>query len=79
LWDEYRSHCATLGRAVSVTLPGGATLRGTATAIDADGRLVVATGTGEERLAAGDVLHVRPDDDHGDPPVQGRATVAPDH
>lgn len=79
LWDEYRDHCATLGRAVTVTLPGGQALVGTAVSIDDDGRLVIATGAGEEHLAAGDVHHVRPDDDRGDPPVQGRASLAPDH
>jgi BirA family biotin operon repressor/biotin-[acetyl-CoA-carboxylase] ligase len=59
LREAYRRNCATLGQAVTVLLPGGRRLRGTATDIDPDGRLEVATGTGEQRLAAGDVHHVR--------------------
>jgi BirA family biotin operon repressor/biotin-[acetyl-CoA-carboxylase] ligase len=59
LWEAYRGHCATLGRAVTALLPGGATVRGMATDIDPDGRLVVATTTGEQRLSAGDVHHLR--------------------
>jgi BirA family transcriptional regulator, biotin operon repressor / biotin---[acetyl-CoA-carboxylase] ligase len=56
----YRARCRTLGQAVTVSLPGGERLRGTATDIDADGRLVVRTEGGEEHhLAAGDVHHLR--------------------
>jgi BirA family biotin operon repressor/biotin-[acetyl-CoA-carboxylase] ligase len=55
----YRSLCRTLGRRVTVTLPGGDALRGTATDIDRDGRLLVRAPDGEHRLAAGDVHHLR--------------------
>jgi BirA family biotin operon repressor/biotin-[acetyl-CoA-carboxylase] ligase len=55
----YRARCRTLGQAVTVTLPAGGALRGTATDVDADGCLVVRTANGEHRLAAGDVHHVR--------------------
>jgi len=85
----YLSHCATLGQPVTATLPGRGTLRGTAEAVDPDGRLVVATATGEHRLAAGDVHHLRPGRAAGamasraggpsDPPVQGRVPLAPAH
>ncbi len=53
--------CGTLGSAVRVELPGGTDLVGTATSIDADGRLnVVNDADGEERtVAAGDVTHLR--------------------
>jgi BirA family transcriptional regulator, biotin operon repressor / biotin---[acetyl-CoA-carboxylase] ligase len=54
LRERYVAACATLGRAVRVELPGGV-LEGTATDVDADGRLVV-DGT---PLSAGDVVHVR--------------------
>lgn len=58
--DGYRLHCATLGRKVSVTLPGGATLTGTGSDVDGDGRLVVAGPDGyPTAVAAGDVVHVR--------------------
>nr|WP_246319984.1 biotin--[acetyl-CoA-carboxylase] ligase [Nocardioides kongjuensis] len=56
---SYRSNCATLGRDVRVELPGGGELLGRATDIDDDGRLVVATADGTERVGAGDVIHVR--------------------
>lgn len=56
----YESRSATLGFRVEVSLPGGTTLQGTATAIDGTGRLVVMTDDGATRaVAAGDVLHVR--------------------
>jgi BirA family biotin operon repressor/biotin-[acetyl-CoA-carboxylase] ligase len=55
-----RSQCITLGRAVLVELPDGARLEGTATALDADGRLVVRLADGREQtVAAGDVTHAR--------------------
>lgn len=62
LATSYRSHCATLGREVRVDLPGGGRLTGRATDIDADGRLVVETASGTERVGAGDVVHVRATD-----------------
>lgn len=62
LATSYRSHCATLGREVRVDLPGGGTMTGRATDIDADGRLVVETASGTERVGAGDVVHVRATD-----------------
>ena len=55
----YRAACATLGSQVEVTLPSGDKLAGRAEDIAADGSLVVVTATGTERVAAGDVTHVR--------------------
>ncbi|HEX7834111.1 MAG TPA: biotin--[acetyl-CoA-carboxylase] ligase [Pseudolysinimonas sp.] len=55
-----RRQCITLGRAVRIELPDGAALEGTATALDADGRLVVRLTDGtEQTVAAGDVTHAR--------------------
>jgi BirA family transcriptional regulator, biotin operon repressor / biotin---[acetyl-CoA-carboxylase] ligase len=52
--------CATIGHDVRVELPGRRVLAGTATAIDADGRLLVRTAEGpEEAVSVGDVVHVR--------------------
>ncbi len=51
----YQELCATVGRTVTVSLPGGGQLVGLAEAVDADGRLVVAG----RPVAAGDVVHVR--------------------
>ncbi|MEU5786526.1 biotin--[acetyl-CoA-carboxylase] ligase [Micromonospora purpureochromogenes] len=59
LRDAYVASCATVGRRVRVLLPDGAELTGLATGVDADGQLLVDTGAGERRLAAGDVLHLR--------------------
>ncbi len=58
LIDTYRLHCATIGATVRVTLPAGVELIDTATGVDDDGALLV----GGERVAAGDVVHVRPAD-----------------
>jgi BirA family biotin operon repressor/biotin-[acetyl-CoA-carboxylase] ligase len=56
----YLKHCATLGRTVRVSLPGGASLTGTATTVDGEGRLVVRAVDGSATaLAAGDVSHLR--------------------
>lgn len=60
---EVRRSCTTLGRRVRAELPGGEVVTGLAAELDGDGRLVVATGGGGVRVvAAGDVLHVRPQD-----------------
>ncbi|HEY9475194.1 MAG TPA: biotin--[acetyl-CoA-carboxylase] ligase [Mycobacteriales bacterium] len=59
LHAAYLAACDTVDRSVSVALPSGEMLAGTATGVDVDGRLVVATGAGERTVAAGDVLHVR--------------------
>ena len=55
----YTRACATIGRDVRVDLPGGDTLTGRATGIDAGGRLTVRTASGETAVGAGDVVHVR--------------------
>lgn len=62
---EYRAACATVGRPVSVEM-SHETLTGTAVAVSDEGHLVVApAGGGERRLvAAGDVVHLRPQGPH---------------
>ena len=59
LAGDYLAWSSTVGTTVAVTLPDGTTLSGVAQAVDWDGRLVVATGTGTVELASGDVQHVR--------------------
>ncbi|MEV0877619.1 biotin--[acetyl-CoA-carboxylase] ligase [Micromonospora echinofusca] len=59
LRDAYLAACATVDRQVRVLLPGGGEVTGTATGVDADGQLLVATSAGTRALAAGDVLHLR--------------------
>jgi len=53
--ERYRSECDTIGREVTVSLPGGEQLTGTATGLDRSGRLLV----GDRAVGAGDVVHVR--------------------
>ncbi len=55
----YRQYCSSLGHRVVVLIPGDEVVEGTATDIDADGRLIVDTPAGSRLLAAGDVLRVR--------------------
>ena len=56
----YRSHLATLGRAVRIELPGGDTCEGRAIDVESDGRLVVLDDCGvSHRFDVGDVIHVR--------------------
>jgi BirA family transcriptional regulator, biotin operon repressor / biotin---[acetyl-CoA-carboxylase] ligase len=60
LLAEYRGLCGTLGRIVRVELPGGRVLAGTASDIDATGRLLVSeAGSPVQPVSAGDVIHVR--------------------
>lgn len=54
----YRSRCATLGRAVTVTL-ADRTLEGVATGITRSGELEVAAGATSQTVRTGDVMHVR--------------------
>lgn len=60
LHTAYVTDCATIGKAVRVLLPDGTEIAGTATAVDAEGRLVLSPDTGGVRvIAAGDVVHLR--------------------
>ncbi|HEU4539927.1 MAG TPA: biotin--[acetyl-CoA-carboxylase] ligase [Jiangellaceae bacterium] len=59
LAEAYQHACGTLGRHVRVVLPGGGTITGRATGIDADGRLVLSTPNGECTIGAGDIIHLR--------------------
>lgn len=55
-----RERCSTIGQDVRVYTTSGGTLRGTARALEDDGRLVVSTEDGDVAVAAGDVVHLRP-------------------
>ncbi|MEW1961347.1 biotin--[acetyl-CoA-carboxylase] ligase [Microbacterium sp. NPDC077644] len=57
--DAVSARCATLGRDVDVSLPGGGALHGTAIRLAGDGRLVVEVDGAEHLIAAGDVVHAR--------------------
>ena len=61
LLAEYRRLCRTVGAQVAVVRADGSTLRGTATAVDDDGHLLVARPAGGrvERVTVGDVVHLR--------------------
>jgi BirA family transcriptional regulator, biotin operon repressor / biotin---[acetyl-CoA-carboxylase] ligase len=58
LADELRRRCTTLGRPVRVELPGRV-LEGLAVDVSDEGLLVIETDTGTERVAVGDVVHLR--------------------
>ena len=60
LRHEYVRRCATIGREVTVTMPGTEGVTGTATGVDGAGRLEVRTPVGLAAVTAGDVVHVRP-------------------
>lgn len=60
LLSAYVEVCDTLGREVTVALPSGSEIRGTAEAVDSAGRLLVRHDGELVPLAAGDVTHVRP-------------------
>lgn len=61
LRERVVARCSTVGARVLVTLADGSTLNGTATGIDATGRLdVEREGGGAVSVAVGDVTHVRP-------------------
>jgi BirA family biotin operon repressor/biotin-[acetyl-CoA-carboxylase] ligase len=62
---EYVHRCATLGREVTVTMPGTEVITGTATGVDRAGRLEVRTAHGLAVVTAGDVVHVRPANEPG--------------
>jgi BirA family biotin operon repressor/biotin-[acetyl-CoA-carboxylase] ligase len=56
--DRYIACSDTVGRQVRVLLPGGGELVGEAVDVDAQGRLVVDSGT-RTTVAAGDIVHLR--------------------
>ncbi|MFH5229419.1 biotin--[acetyl-CoA-carboxylase] ligase [Antrihabitans spumae] len=56
LADAYRERCATIGAQVRAELPGGDRIEGTATDVDANGRLII----DGRAVSAGDVTHLRP-------------------
>jgi BirA family transcriptional regulator, biotin operon repressor / biotin---[acetyl-CoA-carboxylase] ligase len=60
LAEEQRRRSATLGARVRVTLAAG-DVTGTARAIDDSGQLIVETAEGSRTVAAGDVVHLRPE------------------
>lgn len=62
LFAAYRNSCATLGRRVNVQLPHGASLSGTAEAVEPSGGLQVRLDDGSlNTVVAADVVHLRPE------------------
>lgn len=61
--ERWRRNSATLGRHVAVSFPNGRKVSGRAVAIDDTGCLRVALENGAvETIAAGDIVHLRPED-----------------
>jgi BirA family transcriptional regulator, biotin operon repressor / biotin---[acetyl-CoA-carboxylase] ligase len=59
LREEYLRRSGTVGALVTVRLPGGQDLTGTAVGIDPAGRLELHTPAGLVQISAGDVIHLR--------------------
>jgi BirA family biotin operon repressor/biotin-[acetyl-CoA-carboxylase] ligase len=59
LREDYRALCATLGKQVLISMPGGREVTGRASDVDASGRLVVHSASGLVAVSAGEVVHVR--------------------
>jgi BirA family transcriptional regulator, biotin operon repressor / biotin---[acetyl-CoA-carboxylase] ligase len=59
LRGEYLRRSGTVGTPVTVMLPGGQSLTGTAVGIDTAGRLEIRTPAGLVQVSAGDVVHLR--------------------
>lgn len=59
LHAAYVQACATVGQRVRVELSDGRSPEGDAVGVDASGRLLVRTATGQEAFGAGDVVHLR--------------------
>jgi BirA family transcriptional regulator, biotin operon repressor / biotin---[acetyl-CoA-carboxylase] ligase len=57
---EYRAWCGTIGQEVAISMAGGSSLRGVATGIDGQGRLLVRADGADHAVAAGDVEHLLP-------------------
>lgn len=58
LRDQYQAMSTTIGLDVQAVLPNGDTIIGRATRVDQAGHLVIATGSSERVVAAGDVTHL---------------------
>jgi BirA family biotin operon repressor/biotin-[acetyl-CoA-carboxylase] ligase len=56
---DYRSRSVTISSRVRALLPGGGEIVGTATSIDAQGRLLIDSGDQNVAVSAGDVVHLR--------------------
>jgi BirA family biotin operon repressor/biotin-[acetyl-CoA-carboxylase] ligase len=59
LASEYRRVCATLGRDVTVSLPGNETVTGSVLDITPEGHLLIDVGACIRTITAGDVVHLR--------------------
>ncbi len=59
---EYRRHCRSVGARVRIDLPDGQQITGQASGIDDSGRIVLDDGQTQRAFAAGDVVHLRPQD-----------------
>ncbi|SHJ14845.1 BirA family transcriptional regulator, biotin operon repressor / biotin-[acetyl-CoA-carboxylase] ligase [Tessaracoccus bendigoensis DSM 12906] len=59
LRDEYEERCASIGAPLTVVLDATHSVSGTGRGVDEYGRLQVATASGIETFAVGDVVHAR--------------------
>ncbi|WP_158600580.1 biotin--[acetyl-CoA-carboxylase] ligase [Tessaracoccus antarcticus] len=59
LAGEYRARCSSVGSELTITVAPDVVVRGRGYGVDEFGRLQVATATGLETFAVGDVVHAR--------------------
>ncbi|MBB1509392.1 biotin--[acetyl-CoA-carboxylase] ligase [Tessaracoccus sp. Y36] len=59
LREEYESRCSSIGSQLKVVVDGQRTVEGTGRGVDVFGRLQVATASGLQTFAVGDVIHAR--------------------
>lgn len=60
--SAYRQACSTIGLDVRIHAPGDVIVAGRAVDVDSEGRLVIDSDGCRQAYAAGDVVHVRPDE-----------------
>lgn len=59
LREEYQQRCSSIGSQLTVILDGDTSVTGIGRGVDRYGRLQVATASGEQTFAVGDVVHAR--------------------
>ncbi len=59
LVDEYRDRCSSVGAELTITVTPNVVVRGRGHGVDEFGRLQVATSSGVQSFAVGDVVHAR--------------------
>lgn len=59
LHEEYEARCSSIGAELRIVVDGARTVEGVGRGVDTYGRLQVATASGVQTFAVGDVVHAR--------------------